>query len=136
MSYCMLRTAHIQIYRHPVLQQFLIRKFIIIIRVNISKIIPAGSCRSGHCGSLSQSRYPVMIIFFPFCIIIKRSLTILTLVIFKYRKFQRKFCIIQNMDLSIFCVYDRHRLTPVSLSGKYPLAKSVINSFSGNSHRN
>ena len=77
-----------------------------------------------------------MVVLLPLCRILKRCLSVLALVVLKFRKNKRKFIIIKHMNFSIFKVYNRNRLAPVSLSCKNPLTEMVICFLAGHTHLN
>ena len=132
----MLRSAYVKVYRKPMLKEFLIGKFIIILRVNVAHIIPGTSRTAGHCRGFTLTFYSVFIILFPLCSIFKRSLTILSLVVLKLRKYKRKLTFRKELYFTFFCMYYRNRLSPITLSCKYPLSEMVVDLSSCNSYFN
>ena len=132
----MLRSAYVKVYRKPMLKEFLIGKFIIILRVNVTHIIPGTSCAAGHCRGFTLTLYSVFIILFPLCSIFKWCLTVLALIIFKLRKHKRKLAFRKKLYFTFFCMYYRNRLSPITLSCKYPLSEMIVDLFSCNSHFN
>ncbi len=129
MEHCMLRSADIEIDRHPIPLFIQIAEYRVVLRVDVAEIIPAASSPLRHrvcfaspffsalridnsdpVGSQSKRRFrrPARLEFL------------------KIGQHQRQIPFIHASHRSVFPVNDRNRFTPVPLAGKEPVPQFVI----------
>ena len=121
----MLHTAIVPVYRHPVVQRFFTRQRFRIRRIRIAQEIPGRTCPLRHGIRLSLSRAATAGAggINPVSHKCQRRLPVVGRHIAVHlRQLQRKFTLVDRHIAAFLTVYDRNRLSPVTLSGEDPVS--------------
>ena len=129
-----LRSADVQVNRQPVLQQFVIREFLVVMRINIAHVVPAAAGGTRHGAGLPEALDAVFVVVFPLFGVLQRGLAVLALVILQLRQDQGQFVIRQRVDLSVFGMNHRYGFAPVALAGEDPFPEVVVDRALGHAH--
>ena len=121
-----LRSADVKIHRQPVLQQFIVGKLFVVVRVDVAHVVPAASRAAGHGAGFPLAFDPVLIILFPFDGVFQGRLSVLSFIILQLRQHQRQLLVRQGEDLPVFRVNHRHRFAPVPLPREDPFAEMIV----------
>ena len=132
MKNCMLYAADIHINRKIFVCLFSGYQFLIIVAVYITQEIPGRSCPLRHGIGLSlcsRTAYRAGGVN-PLINICQRGFSCTSrLVAFHFRKCKRKLIFRHGNIAAVRAVNNRNRLTPVTLSGKYPVTKFEVYCF-------
>ena len=125
----MLHSTIVPVNRKPVFHRLAACKGFVIVRIDIAKEIPGRSCPLWHrirltlclaTAARTSCLYPVADICDWRLTIVGRH------IIVNFRKFQWKFFFRNRNITAFFTFYNRNRLTPVTLSGKYPVTQFEV----------
>ena len=125
----MLHTAIVPVNRHPVVQSLLAGQCVFIVGICVAKEIPGRTCPLGHgiCLTLSRSATAGTCGLHPVSHLGQRRFPVICRFIILYiRKLQRQLALIQRHISAFRTFYDRDRLTPVTLSGEYPVTQLEV----------
>ena len=137
MQYRMLHAADIHIYRKILIRLFSAHQFLIIFVVHITKEIPGrtGPLRHGIGLSLGRSAADRTSGVHPPVNIRQRRFTCSgRLIGLHFRKQQRKLILRYRHTAALRTMNNRNRLSPITLTGEYPVTKFVIHRFMADSH--
>ena len=111
MARSMLCTTDIEIDIPPVFVSLAAHELLIVMRVHVSQIVSAGTCKAWHCAGFQR-----ITVICPVLRTCKRRLSALgRLELVDFRKGERKFLIWQRCRNAILIIY-RERLSPISLT--------------------
>ena len=136
----MFRTTYIKVDAFPVFIYFLINQCFVVVRVHITQIICAGTCKARH-GIQFKREYSNVIYFFilyhtfvygvpsPFGSMSQRWFSGFGRKEFgNFRQFKRQTAFIDHIRHSILVV-NRERFTPVALAGEDSVTKTIIHFY-------
>ncbi len=129
MQCCMLHTAIVPVYRHPILKCLFACKHLVVIWINIAKEIPGRSCPLRHsiCLALCFSSALRTCCFYPVAHCCKRRFScICRHITVHLGKFQRQLALIKWNIATTWAFYNRNRFSPIALTGKYPVTQFII----------
>ena len=128
MQHRMFRTADIQIHRQPVIHELAIGNLLVIMRIQIADIVPAGTSPLRHCIRFTLALHAVNRDIQPVGAVGKRRLAIRRrLIVISCRQFKRQIVFRYRPQRSIFHMDDRNRLAPVALTREQPVSELVLN---------
>ena len=120
------RTADIKVDRHPVSDQFLVREFLIVMRIDIAQEVPARAGRTRHRGGLS---FPLLAVDFdidPVRRLLQRRSAVGRFIVIEFRQDQRQLIITQSDHAVVIEMNDRDRFAPVTLTREDPFTDTVV----------
>ncbi|OPZ32611.1 MAG: hypothetical protein BWY98_01311 [Tenericutes bacterium ADurb.BinA155] len=124
-----LLSADIEIDREPVLEEFRIGQLLVVIRIDVTEIIPGrpGPLRHrvGFAGAFHAIHHDVQPRFGR--VFERRFAAFARRVLIHFRKDQRQFLFRDPHRLPILQMDDRDRLAPITLTREDPVAEFVIN---------
>ena len=118
-QYSVLCSSHIEIHRHPVLLLLFIDEGLVILWIDISQIVPAGTGPLRHCVgfSLCIGSADRALAVDPFIHIGKRALSCAArLILVDLWQCERKLFLWNRDSSAVRAVYKWNRLTPISLA--------------------
>ena len=129
MKGCVLHAAIVPVHRKPVFQSLLTGQSFCILRVCITQEIPGRACPLRHGVRLSFCRAAAAGAcgIHPVCYGSQGGFSgIGRHIAVHFRQLQRKFTFRQRHITAFFAVYNGNRLSPVTLTGKYPVSQLEI----------
>ena len=127
-----LHTTVIPVYRKPVVQLILSCEFLIVVRIDVTEVVPGGACPLRHCICLTLCGLATLGTSAVYKVIklCKGAFAAFAgLEVFNVGKSERKLLIRNAHHTAVFAMNDRNRLTPVSLAVECPVLHLELNAL-------
>ena len=124
-----LHSSIVPVYRQPVFQCFLARQCLVVLRIDIAQEIPGRSCplRHGIRLALCLAATARTGRLYPRADFRNRRFPVIRrFIVVNFRKPQWKLFFRNRNITTFFTFYNRNRLTPVTLSGEYPVTQLEV----------
>ena len=120
-----LLAAAVKVHGHPVLQKFVVGKFLVIVRIAVAEEIPARPRRAGHGGRFALALLAFIGYVYPFFCVFEGRVAAVRLVIVHFGQYKGKLAVVKEGNFAVFKVNDGQGFAPVPLAGKNPLAQLI-----------
>ena len=122
-------SSDVEVYRHPVLFLLRIHKGLVVLRVNVSEIVPAGSAPLRHCVCLALCGRTALgtLAVHPAVDVCERALSCAGgLIALDLGQCERKLVLRDKDRAAMRAVDERDRLSPVSLAAEDPVTELEV----------